>query len=139
MFDGGRIVGGAVVLLVAALGPAWFASVRTSSRGAPPQAAKRGPCVEPRADMLRRHPQILAEWRQQAVRGGVREHTVSEGRMVHGSLTGTCLGCHGSAEGFCNRCHTTVGVSLNCWSCHKDAPVQAPFFVGDSRFAELVR
>ncbi len=139
MLDGGRIVGAAVILLVLALGPAWLVSVRAGAGTAPPAPAKRGPCVERRADMLRQHPQILADWRQQAVRGGLRVHLASDGRRVDGSLSGTCLGCHGAAEGFCNRCHSTVGVSLNCWSCHEDVPAESPFFVNEWRFARLAR
>jgi hypothetical protein len=121
---------------VVALGPAWFVSVRAGTGGAAPASAKEGPCIEPRASMLRDHPRILADWRQQAVRSGVRTHLASDGQRLHVSLSGTYLGCHGAAEGFCNRCHATVGASLNCWSCHQDAPRESPGSLDELRFAE---
>jgi len=126
MLDGGRIVGGGAILLVLAAGPIWLASARASTGGKLPQAAMRGPCVRPRATMLRQHPQILAEWREQAVRNGVRTHRASSGRMLHASLSAICLGCHESAEAFCNRCHASTGLALSCWACHHDSPKQSP-------------
>jgi len=133
MLDGGRIVGGIAILLVLIAGPAWVASVQARGSNTPREAAKQGPCIEPRAAMLRNHPIILDRWRQQAVRAGVRVHHSNDGRAFPASLSGGCLHCHQTAEGFCTRCHAEVGVSLNCWACHKDSPGESPSPPGNQR------
>jgi hypothetical protein len=126
MLDGGRIIGGVTILLLLSVGPAWVASVHARISGTPPMFANQGPCVEPRAAMLREHPKILNQWREQAVRHGVRQYRSSDGQTFPASLNGGCLHCHQSAPGFCTRCHAEVGISLNCWSCHKDSPDELP-------------
>jgi hypothetical protein len=122
MLDGGRIVGGIVILLTLGAGPAWVASVHNAKPSSLSRPSGSTLCIEPAAQMLPVHPQLLAEWRRQAVRGGDRLHHTSDGRTFHISLTGTCLGCHGTAAGYCDRCHADVGVSLNCWGCHSSVP-----------------
>jgi hypothetical protein len=122
MADGGRMVGGVVIILLLGAGPAWVASVRAAGRVELPQplvdvhCSKR--CVEPAASMREHHPEMLASWRMVAVRQGERLHQTPDGRKFPMSLSGTCLGCHGSAAGFCDRCHSEVGVTLTCWQCH---------------------
>ena len=133
MLDGGRIFGGIAILLVLSVGPVWVASVHARINGTPPVFANQGPCVEPRGVMLREHPRILDQWRQQAVRNGVRLYHASDGRALPASLTGGCLHCHQSAEGFCTPCHAETGVSLNCWSCHKDSPGESPSLTGSQQ------
>jgi hypothetical protein len=123
MQDGGRIVGGVILSLLFGAGPAWISSVRAA--GPRPQLSapvSESRCISPAYRMRLEHPALLAEWRQQAVRGGERFHQTEDGRMVRISLNGTCLGCHGSAAGFCERCHQDVGVSITCWGCHSTLP-----------------
>lgn len=142
MLDGGRIVGGVAILLVLSVGPAWVASVHARisgpatiplHHGTPSMAANRGPCIAPRAVMLREHPKILERWREQAVRHGVRLYHSNNGQAFPSSLGGGCLHCHQSAPEFCTQCHAEVGVSLNCWSCHKDSAGESPSLTGSGQ------
>ena len=118
MIDGGRIVGGIAILLVSAAVPIWVVSVHGATQTGVFAAGRGSRCIEPRARMRREHPQLLATWRQLAVRTGVRQYQTQDGLRVRISLVGSCLGCHGNATEFCDRCHATVAVSLDCWGCH---------------------
>ena len=104
MRDGGKIVGGRgvkVALLARATG------------------GQR--CIEPREEMRKNHPALLANWRERAVRLGERLHHSDAGLDVRISLTGTCLGCHGKATEFCDKCHAQSAVALSCWQCHEQS------------------
>ena len=119
MMDGGRVVGGIIIALVGLAGPVWVVSVRASSSASPLKAAS-GRCIESAEVMRRVHPQLLAQWREQAVRGGSRMHHSSDGSWHRTGLR-SCISCHGSADRFCDKCHSQVGVSINCWTCHPSA------------------
>jgi hypothetical protein len=118
MADGGRIVGGLAIVLLVVAGPAWLGSARGVKIEAPPTPRAGQRCVEPREEMRRTHPALLASWRERAVRSGKRVHHTNDGREVSVGLTGTCLGCHGSATEFCDKCHVQAAVTLSCWQCH---------------------
>jgi len=123
MLDGGRILGGIVILFALGAEPAWVVSVRNAKHTDLSRPRSDTRCIQPAAQMLRAHPQLLAKWRQQAVRSGDRLHHTPDGHTFHIGLTETCLGCHGPAAGFCDRCHADVGVSLNCWGCHASSVI----------------
>ena len=61
---------------------------------------------------------LLNEWRDDAVRHGVRDYRTADGRTFTMSLTNNCLDCHESKKNFCNTCHDYMGVSPYCWDCH---------------------
>jgi hypothetical protein len=63
------------------------------------------------------HMKLLVEWRDLAVRQGVRNVAI-DGRTWKVSLTATCLDCHDDKAKFCDRCHEYAAVSPGCWSCH---------------------
>ena len=86
---------------------------------------------DPVAYMIRQHPEILKHKRDLTLRKGVRT-------SKH-SLQG-CVECHSSAKQqtndeelsyhpidakgqFCSDCHEKVGVSLDCFECHRTKPV----------------
>jgi hypothetical protein len=119
MIDGGRIVGGLALVLVVVTGPAWVEAVRGVDTEMPLLTSRNERCIEPREQMRRDHPALLANWRERAVRLGERIHHTVDERPVRIGLTGTCLGCHGAATEFCDRCHAQVGVTLSCWQCHE--------------------
>jgi hypothetical protein len=122
MYDGGKIVGGLVVFVALVSFPTWY-TLAGGDAGAPPKlAAPQGKqCVESKEFMAASHMQLLDEWRDLAVRDGVREYTSREYGTKHEiSLSNTCLGCHGSRDAFCTKCHTYAGVDPYCWSCHVD-------------------
>jgi hypothetical protein len=118
MIDAGRVVGSIALVTIASLVPLWLCA----ARGAKPVALSKPTavtrCLLPAADMRRRHPALLAEWRTQVVRQGGRGSVDG----VPPSLTGACLGCHGKASAFCDTCHAQVAVSLSCWGCHASTP-----------------
>jgi hypothetical protein len=120
MRDGGKIVGGLVMVAAIVIGPLWLSSARGVKplRLAPPTGER---CVASRQEMLRNHPALLADWRERVVRHGERVHDVGNGQQVRMSLTGTCLGCHGHASAFCDKCHAQAAVTLSCWGCHDPA------------------
>lgn len=119
--DGGKIVGGIVILLALATGPLWVASARGSKEALTP-ARTNSECLFPAEQMRKDHPTLLAGWRDQVVRQGQRIHRTADGREMRIGLTGTCLGCHGSASQFCDRCHAQHGLTLSCWQCHSPSP-----------------
>jgi hypothetical protein len=120
MFDGGRILGALFVVLTAGAVPVWIGSVRgATARPQPvPPAPTTRACVLPTSRMRREHPALLARWRTQAVRSGLREFRAEDGRKLWIGLSETCFSCHASATTFCDRCHAEVGVSPSCWGCH---------------------
>ena len=119
--DGGKIVGGIVIVLGMATGPLWVASAR-GVKEAPAPARNESACLEPREPMREDHPALLANWREQVVRFGQRTHRTADGRDLRIGLTSTCLGCHGPASQFCDRCHAQQAVSVSCWQCHSPFP-----------------
>ena len=119
MRDGGKIVGGFVIAVVVAAGPLWVASARGVKPVALARAAGGDPCLQPREEMRKNHPALLAQWRERVVRLGDRVHHSEHGLDVRISLTGTCLGCHGEASEFCDKCHAQAAVTLSCWRCHE--------------------
>jgi len=124
MRDRPLILAGLGVFLVMAVMPAWLAFAR-GTRPTPPVLA--GPeagtrCVAPAAYMRTSHMLLLDEWRQKAVRDGVRTYLTDDGRTVRISLTGTCLRCHRSKADFCDRCHAYAAVEPKCGDCHLGGP-----------------
>lgn len=119
--DGGRIIGGIVIVLAMATGPLWLAAARGVTE-APALPRTEVACLEGREPMRTHHPALLASWRDQVVRLGQRNYKTADGRELRISLTNTCLGCHGPASQFCDRCHAQQAVSLSCWQCHSPLP-----------------
>ena len=124
MLDGGRIIGGLAILIVGVAGPLWLGAARGVKTEALPKPVAGDRCIEPREEMRKNHPALLASWRERVVRFGDRVHHQDDGRDVRISLTGTCLGCHGKATEFCDKCHAQNAVTLSCWGCHASAPNQ---------------
>ncbi|MFB3853137.1 MAG: sulfate reduction electron transfer complex DsrMKJOP subunit DsrJ [Vicinamibacterales bacterium] len=123
-----RLIMAALVAVIAfATAPAWLALARGTSPEppalAPPEPGSR--CVMPASYMRASHMLVLAEWRQKAVRDGIRSYVAQDGSTVRISLTGTCLRCHRSKADFCDRCHLYVGVEPRCGNCHVGGPEDA--------------
>jgi len=121
MRDAGRIVGGLAIVLIAVAGPLWVGSVRGVKTVPLAKAAGGDRCLQPREEMRKNHPALLASWRERVVRLGDRVHHSDDGLDARISLTGTCLGCHGKASEFCDKCHAQAAVSLSCWQCHESS------------------
>jgi hypothetical protein len=99
----------------------WAAGSGLHATAAPIQLPKGSPdCVAPVSYMRSSHMELLDRWRTDAVRRGVRQVRLADGRTYDASLSRTCLDCHSKVE-FCDSCHTYAGVSApSCWQCHND-------------------
>lgn len=108
--------------------PFWWPSANASGETATPVLSPQntGHCVAPESFMRASHMRLLDQWRTDAVRHGVRQVHLSDGRVFDASLSGTCLSCHSKVE-FCDSCHSYSGVSEpSCWQCHNDPRQTAP-------------
>ena len=116
------IAGGVALFLILFTYPLWHAAALGTQAKQPqlqlPAQAKE--CVAPLPYMRAAHMRLLIEWRENAVRQGVRQIHAANGKSYDASLTRTCLGeCHTNKAEFCDRCHNYAGVSaLYCWDCH---------------------
>ena len=75
-------------------------------------------CVESKEFMRSSHMTLLHSLRDGAVREHERMYVNKKGQTFKKSLVGTCMNCHTSKEKFCDQCHQSVGVTMDCWSCH---------------------
>ncbi|MCW5977135.1 MAG: sulfate reduction electron transfer complex DsrMKJOP subunit DsrJ [Bryobacteraceae bacterium] len=127
MRDRGWIYSGLGLFLILVTYPFWQnLRAGVTSKGPDlrrPAEAKQ--CVMPVSYMRTSHMDLLASWRENAVRDGVRTFQSADGQTYNVSLSGTCITqCHASKEEFCDRCHNYASVSNYCWDCHVD-PRQA--------------
>lgn len=119
MPDRRLVLAGLALVVLAATFPAWRAAALGTRAAAPVLARPRAQtaCVAPPQEMRASHMKLLADWRDVAVRRGVRRVTMPDGRGWRVSLTGTCLECH-EKKRFCDRCHDYAAVKPDCWGCH---------------------
>ncbi|MBI2868715.1 MAG: sulfate reduction electron transfer complex DsrMKJOP subunit DsrJ [Chloroflexi bacterium] len=119
MYNTGKILLGAALFLGLVSYPAWY--TLGSQAAGPPELEKPAAgelCVEDAGYMRAEHADLLAFWRETAVRDGERAYAAESGRSYAISLTGTCLDCHENKARFCDRCHDYLGVKPDCWNCH---------------------
>lgn len=83
-------------------------------------------CIAPLDEMRRTHMSMLLHKRDQTVHEGIRtkQSSLSE-----------CINCHATANDsgevvrsdseqfFCSSCHAAASVSIDCFECHADRPV----------------
>jgi len=122
MQDKGKVITGLVVFFGLLSFPFWY-TVASGNAGYVPsleKAVKGEDCVLPKESMRAKHMELLNDWRDLAVREGVRGFDTGDGRHFDMSLTRTCLDCHASKAGFCDQCHDYLGVQPYCWDCHLD-------------------
>lgn len=76
------------------------------------------------AEIRKMHPEFLNHKRDQTLRQGIR--------TKHDSLK-ACVDCHSTTKNdeyvpintlnqFCSTCHQKVGISVDCFSCHRTTP-----------------
>ena len=85
-------------------------------------------CVESTEVMRRRHMEFILHQRDRTVHEGIRTEKY---RFVN------CINCHAQARAdgsyprhtdgdhFCESCHRFSSVSMDCFQCHADRPVEA--------------
>lgn len=83
-----------------------------------PKGADGEQCVETLDFMRAEHMQILNEWRDMAMREGLKEYTDSRGNKWEINLQNTCMSCHANKKEFCDVCHDSNSVDPYCWDCH---------------------
>jgi len=122
MRDRTAILAGAVLSAGLFTFPVWYnVAARTKPDGPVlGRPADGTACIAPTAIMRATHMDVLAGWRDQVVRQGVRSVVTADGRTYEASLTRTCLRCHARKAEFCDRCHQYAGVAPACWDCHVD-------------------
>ena len=124
MHDTLKIIIGLVVFLILMTFPLWYnlANGKATYRPEPEVITKSIPgkdkCILPAEQMRVRHMSLLNQWRDSAVRRGVRTYAAGDGRSFEMSLTRTCLDCHSNKDTFCDRCHNYLNVKPYCWGCH---------------------
>jgi len=89
------------------------------------KATEEHRCVEPLPEMRRNHMKKILDQRVKTVRKGIRtkQHSLAQ-----------CINCHvkakpdgsfpryGNKDHFCSSCHRFVGVTIDCFECHRDTP-----------------
>ena len=124
MSDFGKIIAGLVVFIALVTFPFWYGAASGKAEAPNPKltAEIQGKsCVMPKEYMRAYHMDLLDDWRDEAVREGLRVHVAHDGQIHDKSLTNTCLKCHSNQEEFCDACHNYLGVVPYCWDCHIDA------------------
>lgn len=86
-------------------------------------------CVEPVEEMRKNHMEYILHQRDETMQKGIRtkQHSLTE-----------CINCHvsdapdapriSSEKHFCSSCHTYAAVSIDCFQCHADRPVETSHF-----------
>ena len=122
-----NIVIGIVVFILVVTTPLWL-NIGRGADAAAPEMSYDTPAIKAMGDdahciydaeyMRTHHMEILAQWKEQAIRDGNREFVVPDGTKYEVSLQNTCLECHSNYEDFCKKCHDYNDVTPNCWTCH---------------------
>ena len=113
------VIPGIIVFVAAVTFPFWFNLASPAYvRPALALPADQKECVETVEFMRAEHMQLLSDWRDKALREGLRSYTSSNGTVWEISLQNTCMSCHTDREKFCDACHTSNSVAPYCWDCH---------------------
>ena len=119
MYNKGLIVPGLVVFLFIATFPFWYNGLSAGQAPKPelPPGGEKA-CVAPVEVMRSQHMVMLNQWRDEALRDGLRTAVPADGKEYRKGLQLACMSCHTNKEKFCDTCHTYAAVQPYCWSCH---------------------
>ena len=121
MYNSKFILAGLVAFVALFTSPFWLNALTPEYKRpdiALPQGFGQEECVETRDFMRAEHMQILNNWRDMALREGLREYTDSRGHVWEINLQNTCMSCHVNKKDFCDKCHDSNSVDPYCWDCH---------------------
>ncbi len=124
MYDTGKIIVGLAIFVGLVTAPIWLNKGKAAPKPTPKldtpviQQLEKKECVESREFMRSTHMQLLNQWRDQALRKGVRTYINKKGEKILISLQNTCMKCHSNKEQFCDVCHNYTDVKPYCWDCH---------------------
>ncbi len=82
-------------------------------------------CVESIAEMRRNHMEKMLHQRDQTARRGVRTKQHSLAQCINCHVSADANGAfpkHTSSKHFCGTCHQFMGVTIDCFECHRDKP-----------------
>ncbi len=116
MYNSDKVIPGIIIFAAIVLFPIWWNHGKAVS--APKVKVPEGSCVESREFMRANHMQLLNEWRNLAIREGMRFYESSTGKRFWISLQNECMKCHSSKKEFCDKCHEFSAVRPYCWNCH---------------------
>ncbi|MDR0477108.1 MAG: sulfate reduction electron transfer complex DsrMKJOP subunit DsrJ [Desulfobulbaceae bacterium] len=119
MYNKGLIIPGLVVFVFIATFPLWYngLSAGTAPKPEPPPGGEKT-CVAPKEVMRSQHMVMLNQWRDEALRDGLRTAVPADGKEYRKGLQLACMSCHTNKDKFCDACHNYVAVQPYCWSCH---------------------
>lgn len=121
MYNSKFILAGLVVFVGLFTSPFWLNALTPEYKRpeiALPKGVDSAICVETQEFMRAEHMQILNDWRDMALREGLREYTDSRGNKWEINLQNTCMSCHANKKDFCDTCHDSNSVDPYCWDCH---------------------
>ncbi|MDP8238849.1 MAG: hypothetical protein P9X24_07150 [Candidatus Hatepunaea meridiana] len=93
MYNGGKIIIGLIIFLIAMTSPIWYNATFGDTSGMPDieiitkDIPGKDKCVLPREEMRSSHMDILDDWRDIVIRDGKRVHTTPDGRKFNRSLS----------------------------------------------------
>ncbi len=116
MYNSDKVIPGIIIFVLLVTFPIWLNHGKAVS--APKPELPKGECVESKSYMRSHHMQLLNEWRNLAIRDGMRTYVASDGDKFWISLQNGCMKCHQSKKKFCDRCHEFAAVKPYCWNCH---------------------
>ncbi len=117
MYHKGYVILGIILFLALMATPYWVTAGKIKYEEIRKELApsKGVNCVRDKEWMASYHMELLNEWRELAIRDGVR-HYHTESGVFNVTLT-ECWRCH-DYEGFCYKCHDFMDVEVVCWECH---------------------
>lgn len=120
MYDAGKIIAGVLLFLFFLSFPVWYIAATGQASYVPELKvdSEEKQCLESKEYMRQNHMVLINEWREKAVREGIRTYVASDGKEYEVNLSGTCLRCHKNKAEFCDKCHNYAGVKPYCWDCH---------------------
>ncbi|ADB58776.1 sulfate reduction electron transfer complex DsrMKJOP subunit DsrJ [Archaeoglobus profundus] len=125
MYHKGYVVLGIILFLALLATPYWVSAgaIKYEDVREELSPSKGTACIYSKEWMAQYHMELLNEWRELAVRDGVRTYTTPNG-VFNVSLT-ECWQCH-DYEGFCAKCHDFMEVRPVCWDCHYNPSMELP-------------
>jgi hypothetical protein len=126
-YDSGKIFAGLAIFVLFITFPVWYNLGDAGAKPKPELPTTEKQCVEPADEMRANHMKLLNQWRDSALRDGIRVYETKNESEAEGyekgkeyaiSLQNTCMNCHKSKKKFCDTCHTYAAVAPYCWDCH---------------------
>jgi hypothetical protein len=80
-------------------------------------------CVEPEDDMKKNHMNYILHQRDETMHEGIRTKKYSLKECINCHIPEDSTARFGDSQHFCSSCHNFVGVSIDCFQCHMDRPM----------------